>query len=176
MKDERLKFEGDKISIFNYPFRPGRGQKCLAIPATEVIEADVERCVLLVADELIYLPGWPREELLAFCESHNIPIKRRYDAWADILDPFVDTSFTMEEAAKRKERLKAAGFGPARVARLHLLVALPMFIFQGIAGEWTGLYHYDLLYSLRLLRMFGLYGIAYRATMKVALEPYSISA
>jgi hypothetical protein len=169
-------FSGNEIAVSRYPFRPGFRKARLAIRAEEIREVDVDRCALLVGEEIIYLPGWPRAELTEFCSRNRVRTVARYDSWADILDPFVDTSFTKKEVLSRNTRLRAAGFNSGRVFGLRLLVALPIIIFQGIAGEWTGLYHYHLLYAVRALRLVGLYGWAYRATMRVAREPYEQSA
>jgi hypothetical protein len=169
-------FADDDVIVSKYPFRPGFRKARLAIGASEIREADLDRCALLVGKEIIYLPGWPRPELESFCSKNRVRIVSRYDAWADILDPFVDTSFTSEQVLRRNTRLRAAGFSAGRVFRLRLLIALPVIVFQGIAGEWTGLYHYHLLYSVRVLRLFGLYGLAYWATMGIARGPYEKNA
>jgi hypothetical protein len=165
-------FGDDAISISNYPFRPGSVRLPLRIAVREILEVDVGHCALRIGDEVIYLPGWPRVQLQEFCEKHALRTLPRYHVWSDILDPYVDTSFTAKQVEERNQRLQAAGFGRARVCKLRLLVALPIVLYQGIAGEWTGLDAYDLMGSLRFLRLFGLYGLAYRAIMKIALEPY----
>lgn len=144
--------------------------------AEEITEIDPVRCVLRVGDELIYLPDWPKGALVEFCQRHNVTMRARYDVWSDILAPYVDTSFPKVAVAARSKRLKVAGFGAIRVFKTRLIVAVPILLFQGIAGEWTGLYHYDLMYSFRMLRLFGLYGVAYRAAMRIALEPYHENA
>ena len=172
MNSPRLEFKMDRILIENYPYKAKSCRTSLHISATEIDEVDAKRCVLLVKDELIYLPGWPKNELCEFCSRNGIVVRERYDVWGDILDPFVDTSFTHQEIVARSSRLEAANFSSWRVSRLRWLYALPIIVFQGIAGEWTGLHHYHLLHSLRYLRLLGLYGVAYRHTMGVALEAY----
>lgn len=160
------------ISIGAYPLRPTFRTKFISLKASEVVEADIERCVLRIAGELIYLPGWPREELQAFCQKNDIAVKKRYDIWSDLLAPFVDTNYSAEDVAEQNRQLRAVGYGRYRVSAIIFCVAIPMILYQGIAGEWVGLYHYDLLFSLRPLKLFGLYGFAYWATMKIALAPY----
>lgn len=165
-------FERDRILIPRYPFAPGSCRKNLAIGAADVIEADPRQCTLRLANEIIYLPGWPHDELIAFCTSNQVPVRERYNIWADILEPYVDTSFSSTEVAERRNRLRAAQISTWTVVRLRCLYFLPIVIYQGIAGEWTGLHHYDLLDSLRALRLVGLYGVVYRHTMTVALDQY----
>lgn len=172
MRKVGLEFQKDAIVISRYPLRPGIRPGRLFIGAVEIVEADIQRCVLLVRDELIYLPDWPRAELAEFCSRNGISTRARYDAWSDILAPYVDTSYTKVEVSNRERRLREAGFSVWQVSRLRWFAAIPMIVSQGIAGEWTGLYHYDLMYAVRYLRLFGLYGCAYRAAMRVALVPY----
>lgn len=169
---ERLEFLGDHFIVREYPFSPSFFADDLKVLASEIAEVDLDRCVVLVGRDLIYLPGWPREELSTFCKDNTIKVRVRYDVWAHILDPFVDTSFTADEVKIRNGHLRQAGFSVWRTFWLRLIFALPIIFFQGMAGEWTGLYHYHLLYSIRWLRLVGLYRLAYRYTMNVALEPY----
>ncbi len=61
MTSPPLEFNGDRILIASYPFKPASSKKRLQISATEIEEADVKRCVLLVKGELIYLPGWLKQ-------------------------------------------------------------------------------------------------------------------
>jgi hypothetical protein len=170
---EQLRFLEDRIIVSGYPFSPSSRSSDLTIQAQDIAEADIDRCTVHAQSELIYLPGWPREELSEFCQRNHIRVRPRYDVWADILDPFVDTSFTSKEVRDRNNRLRQGGFLPCRVFCLRLLYALPIVWFQGLAGEWTGLYHFHLLHALRYLRLVGLYRLAYKHTMKIALEPYS---
>jgi hypothetical protein len=169
----RAEFHSHRILILRYPFAPGSCRKRLSIAAEHIQEADPNTCTLRVADELIYLPGWPRDELASFCLANGIPLRERYDAWTDILEPFADTSFSCSEIAERNTRLRVGGLSSSRVTGLRFVYCIPIILFQGIAGEWTGLYHYHLLHALRGLRLVGLYSFAYRHTMRVALEQYS---
>ena len=169
---ERLEFFDDHFIIKKYPFFPSFFARDLTVSASEILEADLHQCVVRLKNDLIYLPDWPRETLSAFCLNNRIKVGVRYDVWAHILDPFVDTSYNSNEVQNRNDQLRQAGFSAWRTFRLRLLFAFPILLFQGIAGEWTGLYHYHLLYSLRSLRLVNLYGLAYRFTMKIALEPY----
>jgi hypothetical protein len=172
MPPPKAVFDRDRILIAKYPFLPGSCRKSVSISAGDILEADVKQCTLRVKHELIYLPGWPREELAIYCSRNGVAVRGRYDVWADILDPFVDTSFTSAAVAARNGRLRAARMSAWRVVGLRILYFLPIAAFQGIAGEWTGLHHYHLLYSIRGLRLLGLYSLAYRHTMSIALEPY----
>jgi hypothetical protein len=169
-------FVGDRILIARYPFLPGSCRKAVSISADEILEADTQHCTLRLKNHIIYLPGWPREDLVAYCASNRVVVRQRYDVWEDILEPFVDTSFTSVQIAARNERLRSAGMSAWRVARLRLLYCLPIVVFQGIAGEWAGLHHYHLLHSLRGLRVLGIYFLPYRHTMNVALEQYRQNA
>ncbi len=172
MNQPELSFGDDAILIDGYPFRPGLDGALLRIGVREIVEVDMARCVVRTSDELIYLPGWPTASLQEFCGRHALPVRPRYHVWADILDPYVDTSFTAQQVEARNRRLQAAGFGRERVRRLRWLVSVPIFLYQGVAGEWTGLDASDLMESIQFLRLSGLYGAAYRAIMRIALEAY----
>jgi hypothetical protein len=173
MAKSNVVFDGDRIAIAKYPFRSGSCSNSITMSAKDILEADPDQCSLRLKNEIIYLPGWPRQELMAYCATNGVPVQKRYDVWADILEPFVDTSFTSDQIGARNNRLRSAGMSAFRVAWLRLLYGLPIVAFQGIAGEWMDLHHYHLLHSLRGLRLLGLYYFVYRHTNSIALEQYT---
>jgi hypothetical protein len=66
-------FEPDRIIIEAYLFAPGSCRKRLSIAAAEIVEVDSRQCTLRTSIELIYLPDWPRDELVEFCSHSPAP-------------------------------------------------------------------------------------------------------
>ncbi|MGH9225709.1 MAG: hypothetical protein ACRD2W_18425 [Acidimicrobiales bacterium] len=87
------------------------------------------------------------DDLRAFCEEHAVPVRRRPDVWADLLEPFLDTEFTVADDERTATRLHQAGLDRDEIARIRAQVgdAMVAYNFGSMLWEWVHLGLFDLL-------------------------------
>ena len=122
LKDITSDFLDDAIEFNNYDFSPSRvysesGTK--KVLAREIDEIDLEGAppVLKIGNELVFISAEHRSELESFAKRNNIEIDTRFDIWDAILEPFIDTEFTPENAKKNKENLEEYGLEEEQIQK-----------------------------------------------------------
>ncbi|MFD4676405.1 hypothetical protein ACFWNN_42255 [Lentzea sp. NPDC058450] len=129
-----------------------------------------------VAGETLFLTGDPAG-LKAFCARHDVPSVVRFDVWGNLLEPFLDTSFSASDVAATDARLAGVGLPEADVRSIRERVGPLMraYNFDSMLWEWAHLGLYDLLDALSgtlvpasLPATLGDPGEVYRWAMKIA--------
>jgi hypothetical protein len=121
---------------------PGDG----SVSASAIRDADPAATppeIRTVSGVTLFVSAVQRERLQRFCRDHQIPIRRRYDVWADLLEPFLDTDTTDRAAALG--RLAHAGLTAAEVTQIRDRVGPLMRAYNALHWEWIHLGLCDLL-------------------------------
>ena len=183
MKDTTIEFLDDAIEFNMYVFYPSRvfsKSETKKIVAEKIDEIDLESAppVLKIDDELIFISAEHRAELKSFAKRNNVKIQSRFDIWDAILEPFIDTEFTPENAKRNKENLEKYGFGEEQIQKWRERVKETMIAYNFGTGlwDWVHLGLWDLLNAYQL----GMgekiseedYTQLYWDSMKIALMSY----
>ncbi|MFJ9594650.1 hypothetical protein ACIRS3_18005 [Streptomyces virginiae] len=97
------------------------------------------------AGEILFVSSVHQAGLRRFCEANDIPLRARPDVWGDLLEPFLDTSFTHRERMANQERLAAVGLGGDETARIRERVGPLMTAYNSVHWDWHRLGLADLL-------------------------------
>ncbi|MFJ3636619.1 hypothetical protein [Streptomyces sp. NPDC090112] len=137
-------FDGDQVLLWSGdPDAPAR-----VLSATAVREADPDAAppeVRTLVGEVLFVPATHRSELLRFCAANGIPLRSRPDVWADLLEPFLDTSFTPREQEATLRRLAQAGLDADETVRIRERVGPLMAAYNSLHRDWIHLGLADLL-------------------------------
>ncbi|MGW5571126.1 hypothetical protein ACWEVD_07960 [Nocardia thailandica] len=98
--------------------------------------------------ETLFVPAAHSQDLALFCERAAITRVRRFDVWADLLEPFLDTEFPEADQRATLERLRShAGLDAAAVARIRARVdrLMTAYNIDSMLWEWTHLGLFDLV-------------------------------
>lgn len=104
--------------------------------------------VRTMGGETLFVPVARREDLARFCERTGVARVRRFDVWADLLEPFLDTEFSARDQADTIERLWVrAGLSAGEVDRIRADVTRLMtaYNFDSMLWEWAHLGLFDLV-------------------------------
>lgn len=156
MKDT-FEFLEDCIGFNKYIFPPSKVYSesvTKKVLAENIDEIDLEGAppVLKIGDELIFVSAEHRSELESFAKRNNIEMKVRFDIWDSILEPFIDTEFTSENAKRNQENLEKHGLGEELVQDWREKVRETMTAYNFGTGlwDWVHLGLWDLLNAYKL--------------------------
>jgi len=94
--------------------------------------------------------------LNTFCREHRLPFAKRYDVWADLLDPFLDTELSTEDQAASRQRLKERGsLTDAEIDAIRAQVDKRMMWMTVATWEWQHYGLYDVLCAMKPKTWFG---------------------
>ncbi|WP_354638423.1 hypothetical protein [Kitasatospora camelliae] len=119
-----------------------------ALPVAAIRDADPSAAppeIRTRAGETVFLAAAQAGRLEEFCRDHGIPLRRRPDVWADLLEVFLDTGFPPEHHAATAARLARLGLDAAATARIRAEVAPLMHRYYAVHWEWHHLGLADLL-------------------------------
>jgi hypothetical protein len=178
-----IEFFEDSIGFNKYDFTPSMvysksGIKKILVNEIEEIDIQGAPPVLKIGKELVFISAEHRSELESFAKRNNIVIQARFDIWDAILEPFIDTEFTAENAKKNRENLKKYGLGEEKVQKWRDRVGEAMTAYNFGTGlwDWVHLGLWDLLNAYKLGMAEKLteeqYARFYWDSMKIALLSY----
>ena len=178
-----VKFLDNSIEFRNYEFFPSiayskSGKK--EIKAEEIVEIDLEAAppALRIGNELVFVSAELRSELEVFAKQNNIKVRYRFDIWDAILEPFLDTEYTPENATRNKESLEKYDLKSEQVEELRARVGEMMAAYNFGTGlwDWVHLGLWDLLTAYKIAIGEVLtkdeYIELYWESMKIALHSY----
>ncbi|GIE82177.1 hypothetical protein Aph02nite_81270 [Actinoplanes philippinensis] len=84
-------------------------------------------------------------ELTAGLAAAGVPLRRRPDVWADLLEPFLDTEYDDATRAQAEGRLSGWGFSDAEIRSIRRRVHVRMTALTLATWEWAGYGHSDVL-------------------------------
>lgn len=150
---EDVTFADKGIQFKDYPVTPASIFPDGMVLWNEIREADPD-CwppeLRLQTGEILFVTAEKREAFAIACHRHNIPLIRRVDVWADLLDPYLDTEFTEEDQQRTIGRLTQSGFSESEVQQIRNRVEKIMLAYNYFAWEWMffGLFDLFIAYGL----------------------------
>ncbi|MCY9663137.1 hypothetical protein P5G65_35585 [Paenibacillus chondroitinus] len=107
-----IKFYKNHIEFSEYPFSAASisNQGTLHIEdIREVLLDQLPPEIRTHAGDVIFVESIYKKNLEVFAQSNNIPMVRRIDTWALILEDFLDTEFSEEDNERTFKTLEACG-------------------------------------------------------------------
>lgn len=143
-------FAEEHISFLHYDFRGATVHPAGMVTPARMRDADWTATppeIRTTLGETLFLPAAMRPELERFCVRHGVTRRFRFDAWGDLLEPFLDTRFEPEQERATLTRLHEAGFSSREVAeiRRRLTPLMHAYNFDAMVWEWAYLGLFDLL-------------------------------
>jgi hypothetical protein len=150
-----VSFGGGAITFRRYPY-PGASVH----PAGAVAAEDVAELVSNFRPpafrthrgEFLVVPTEALDAAREFAERHGIPVVRRVDVWALILEPFMDAAVDRASRRRMREALARCGLSPLRVFLLRWRTSFRVEFVHCVHFRWQ---HYglaDVLDSMSTLR------------------------
>lgn len=155
MLDNKRTFviEKNSICIKDYPFEPSIAFKKNKITAEEITEMNIASYppTIRIRNELIFLSKEHESELQSFADVNQINIVERDDIWSWILEPFLDTEYSIETDKMLSERLLAYGLTEVFIFNIRKEVKTQMlkYNFDTMLWEWVHLGALDVLLAMR---------------------------
>ncbi|MES9539164.1 MULTISPECIES: hypothetical protein [unclassified Actinomadura] len=143
-------FAEKHIRFLYYDFRGATVHPTGMVTPAQIRDADwkaIRPEIRTTLGETLFLPSAQRSELERFCVRNGVARRSRFDAWADLLEPFLDTRFDPEDERATLTRLREAGFLSREVAeiRRRLTPLMHAYNFDAMVWEWAHLGLCDLL-------------------------------
>jgi hypothetical protein len=164
----------DFLKIENYPFEPSIAFKQTLFNTNQIDDIDHKsypptfRC----GNELIFLTAEKNVEIEKFAKKNNIKIVERPMIWEWILEPFLDTEFSIETDQRMTKLLEIYGLNTDQVKSLRAEVETQMlkYNFDTMLWEWCGLGASDVLRAMRTKYKKAEFEDFYRRVMEIALQ------
>lgn len=168
-------FGDDSITFRSYPYPGASVYPSGVVGAAEVAElvSNFRPPALHTrGGEFLVLPADCLEAARGFAERHGIPVVRRVDVWALILEPFMEASVDRAERRQMREVLARCGLSPLRVFLLRWRTSFRVEFLHCVHFRWQ---HYglaDVLDSMTTLRSPRLLARFYRRATKITALGY----
>lgn len=148
----RAIFHPDSIEFESYPFAPASVASGKRLPHALIRDVDVSAAppeIRTLQGETLFVSAEQREEFQAAMRAAGIAEVRRYDVWADLLEPYLDTEFTLQEQRETLARLNECGCVETEVNQIRRRVERPMLTYNFALWEWVHLGLFDVLLAMR---------------------------
>ncbi|MDI2130717.1 hypothetical protein [Yinghuangia seranimata] len=86
--------------------------------------------------ETLFVPRSLEGDLAAFCARNGIAMRARYDVWGDLLEPYLDTEFTVSDEQAAAARLAAVGLDSAAVEAVRQRVGPAVYEYNFNVPMW----------------------------------------
>ncbi|MDT7788454.1 MAG: hypothetical protein QOF58_6873 [Pseudonocardiales bacterium] len=175
-----MKFGPDHLVFTTYAFPWASVYPHGTLAASAIRDASVDAGppeIRTRAGETLFVSWEDKAGLAQFCLRHSIPLVRRLDVWANLLEPFLDTEFGPEHEASTDARLREVGLPQREIdaIRERFTPLMRSYNFDSGLWEWCDLGLFDLLNALNgslvdraLLPALGDLGEVYRWAMEIA--------
>lgn len=144
-------FDSDGITFTEYPFPPAsvypNGR--LSYAAIRDVDPSFPPEVRTLRGETLFISAAEVEALRAAIGAAGLTIVERVPVWELLLEPFLDTEFSLEEQERTLAMLKSVGLAQEEVAKLRESVGSAMLAFNAVHWDWVHLGHSDLLEATR---------------------------
>ncbi len=169
----QLTIGGDFIKIENYAFEPSIAYRQSIFKTDQIDDIDFIAYppTFRVGDELIFLTAEKKVELEEFAKKNNIKTVERSWIWTWILEPFLDTEYTIETDERLTKLIVSYGLTTDQVKSLRAEVKTQMlkYNFDTMLWEWGGFDASDVLRAMRTKYKKDEYKDFYRRVMEIAL-------
>ncbi|MCZ8023657.1 MAG: hypothetical protein O9294_18000 [Cytophagales bacterium] len=163
----------DTITFADYPFEPSKAFKQATFKQSDIddIDATGHPPTIKVGDELLFVSAKQKDDLIKFVADNKIKTVDRIDIWSWILEPFLDTEFTVETDQRLTNLLENYGLTVDKVKTLRAEVETQMlkYNFDTMLWEWCELGVSDVLSAMRTKYDKEQYREFYKRAMEIAL-------
>lgn len=164
-------FHENGIEFRSYPFRPASVSEEPAVHFDLIKDVDLSKSppeVRLKSGEILFISATQSKELEAFAARFRIAALNRVDVWADLLEPFLDTEFSLAEQEKTLRRLEEQGFSRREIASIRKTVKDPVLLYNSVLWEWVHLGLFDVLEAVSRQTSAGRFEEFYWYAMEIA--------
>jgi hypothetical protein len=146
-------FRTEGIFFQNYPFRAASIYPTGIVSYThikEILPNATPPEIRTKTGEVLFIAAELKEELKKIAEENQIPIVERVDVWDRILEPFLDTEFTLEQEETTLAILENNGISRQECQKIREFVSDAMYSYNIVSGlwDWVHLGLYDVLAAL----------------------------
>ena len=147
--DSSVSFTPSGIEFRNYDFSPASVFPGGLLPYSQIESighwtAPPE--IHTRSGEILFVAAVLEKELQRAAHVNSIPIVRRLDVWALILEPFLDTEFSEEHQRQTLDQLNRAGLTDKQVEEIRRRVGAPVGVLNYMfLWNWCYLGLYDVL-------------------------------
>jgi hypothetical protein len=136
----------ESIVFHTYPFPGARVHPSGAVPWSEVVEVDPDGFPpeIRLAGETLFISGDRAIELRREAAAHGVPVASRVDVWGLLLEPFLDTTFSLAEEERTLAAIERIGIPRREAKRIRKRVEGRMLAYNAICWEWVHLGMWDL--------------------------------
>lgn len=168
-----LLIHNDYIKIINYPFEPSIAYRQTKFMSNQIVDIDLKATppTIRIQDDLIFLTAEKKADLEKFANHNNVKIIERQGIWEWILEPFLDTEYTIEKDQNLSKLLENYGIEAHYLKFLRTEVEEQMYKynFETMLWEWVALGASDVLMAMRTKYNQEKFKDFYREVMKIAL-------
>ncbi|USX53039.1 hypothetical protein [Lentzea sp. HUAS12] len=135
------------FAAYEFPWASVHPHGLLPASAVRDVSVSGQPEIRTVLGETLFLSPQDSSGLAEFCLRHGIPDVVRFDVWGNLLEPFLDTTFSAEASAATCARLHSAGLSQDLIDSIRERIAPLMraYNFDSMLWEWADLGLYDLL-------------------------------
>jgi hypothetical protein len=105
--------------------------------------------VRLSSGEYLFVPQRLMRQLADLAQAHQVPFVHRADLWSWILEPFLDTEFSLEARARTLELLEQNRVEEAELEAIRARVGERMMTMTTVSWEWNHYGLFDVLCAMR---------------------------
>lgn len=167
-----IDLERGRVTLPRYPFPRLKTRVLERSDISEII--DWHPPAIVTADaEVLLVTRLEIDALKAFAKQHDVPFTQRYDAWGDLLDPFLDTEFSSEVQEATRQRLKKRGLlTDAEIDAIRVKVEKPMLRLTYYTWEWVSYGLDDVLMMMKPWPLIGRvkWRVFYAQAMEICLR------
>lgn len=146
-------FSAAGVAFESYPFRSAYVFPAGVLPLQairEVLPNAIPPELRTHTGEVLFVAAEQKTQLITWAAEHGLACVRRIDTWSLILEPYLDTEFSVAEQQATLAQLEKCGISAAECEALRAEVGAAMmaYNFQSMLWDWVHLGLYDLLCAL----------------------------
>ena len=145
-------FDTRGISFTKYPFPAASVYRSGLLAYSAIRDVDPQAAppeIRTFPGETLFVSAEQVDEFKAAIRTANLAIVRRFDVWDLLLEPFLDTEFTLQQQEQTLQVLEQAGIPRHDAADLRRRVERAMLSYNLFLWEWCHLGLFDLLTATR---------------------------
>ena len=152
-----VRFEAGGLRFTGYPFSSASIYPNGSLHREAIREALPDMAppeIRTTSGEVLFVTAVQKVELVDYALDGGIPLVRRTDVWDLILEPFLDTEFSLEDQEKTLVRLERNGVSRELCEELRTLLGRPMMKWNFGIPRWDWV-HLGLCDALEAVMEFG---------------------
>lgn len=137
----RVRFPPDHLTRS----RVGSDGTLMASTIRDADATDAPPEIRTITGDTLFVSATQSADLVRFCRLNGVPLRRRPDVWAGLLEPFLDADQHTDQWLETLGELSALGLDPAEVDAVRARIGPLMRAYNAIHLDWCHLGLADLL-------------------------------